>query len=60
MNDTTLDLFEAKARMEDELKFLLCEEFASEMEVSTDYIYAEFVDPNRASFAEVQFVLSRF
>jgi hypothetical protein len=30
------------------------------MEVSTDYIYAEFVDPNRASFAEVQFVLSRF
>jgi hypothetical protein len=46
--------------MEDELKFLLCEEFASEMEIPTDYVYAEFVDPHQASFEEVQFVLSRF
>ncbi len=60
MNDTTLNLFEAKARMEDERKFLLCEEFASEMEIPTDYVYAEFVDPHQASFEEVQFVLSRF
>lgn len=60
MNDTTLDLFEEKAQMEDELKFSLCEEFASEKELPTDYIYAEFVDPNRSSLQEVKFVLDRF
>jgi hypothetical protein len=42
------------------LKFALCEEFADEKCLPTDYVYLEFVDPHCASLEEVQFVLSRF
>lgn len=60
MHETSLDSFVSKADMEDELKFALCEEFADEKELPVDYVYMEFVDPNYASFEEVQFVLNRF
>ncbi len=60
MKKSTLDLFDEKAKMEDELKFALCEEFASEMELPVDYVYAEFVDPNTSCLQEVKFVLDRF
>ena len=60
MKKSTLDLFEEKAQMEDELKFMLCEEFASEMELPTDYVYAEFVDPNTSCLQEVKSVLDSF
>lgn len=46
--------------MEDELKFALCEEFASEMELPVDYVYAEFVDPNTSCLQEVKSVLDSF
>jgi hypothetical protein len=60
MNQSTLDLFEDKARMEDEMKFALCEEFADENELSVDYVWDEFVNPETSSLEEVQFVLARF
>ncbi len=60
MKKSTLDLFEDKAQKEDELKFALCEEFASEMELPVDYVYAEFVDPNTTSLQEVKSVLDSF
>ena len=60
MKQSTLNLFEDKAHMEEEMKFRLCEEFAEENELPVDYVWDEFVNPEDSSFEEVQFVLSRY
>lgn len=39
-------------------KYELCEEFADEQNLPTDYVWQEFVDPNLASVEEVHAVLS--
>lgn len=53
MNDTTLDLFEQKAYEEALEAFSMCDAFAEEYELPTDYIYMEFVDPSVASLEAV-------
>ena len=41
------------------LKYVLCERMADFYGLPVDYIYAEFVDPEKATLEEVEFVLSR-
>lgn len=41
-------------------KYQLCEEFADEQCLPTDYVWQEFVDPNFASLQEVFAVLSNY
>lgn len=53
MNKTTLDLFERKAYEEALMAYRMCDEFAEEYELPTDYIYMEFVDPEVASLETV-------
>ena len=53
MNKTTLDLFEQKAYEEALGAFSMCDAFAEEYELPTDYIYMEFVDPCVASLEAV-------
>jgi len=53
MNDTTLDLFEQKAYEEALEAFEMCDAFAEQYELPTDYIYMEFVDPSVASLEAV-------
>lgn len=45
MNKTTLDLFEQKAYEEALEAYRMCDSFAEEHELSTDYVYMEFVNP---------------
>ena len=53
MNKTTLDLLEQKAYEESLEAFSMCDAFAEEYELPTDYIYMEFVDPCVASLEAV-------
>lgn len=53
MNNTTLDLFEQKAYEEALKAFEMCDAFAEQYELPTDYIYMEFVDPTVASLEAV-------
>lgn len=53
MNKTTLDLLEQKAYEEALEAFSMCDAFAEEYELPTDYIYMEFVDPCVASLEAV-------
>jgi len=53
MNETTLDLFETKAYEEALEAYSMCDAFAEEYELPTDYIYMEFVDPCVASLETV-------
>lgn len=53
MNDTTLDLFEQKAYEEALEAFEMCDAFAEQYELPTDYIYMEFVDPSVDSLEAV-------
>lgn len=53
MNNTTLDLFEQKAYEEALEAYSMCDAFAEEYELPTDYIYMEFVDPSVASLEAV-------
>lgn len=46
MNKTTLDQFEQKAYEEALEAFSMCDAFAEQYELPTDYIYMEFVDPS--------------
>ena len=41
------------------LKYVLCERMADFYGLPVDYIYAEFVDPEKATLEEVEFVLGR-
>lgn len=41
-------------------KYALCEEFADEYCLPTDYVWQEFVDPNLASIEEVAYILSNY
>jgi len=41
------------------LKYVLCEKMASFHGLPVDYIYAEFVNPEKATLEEVEFILSR-
>lgn len=53
MNTSTLDLFEQKAYEEAYEAHKMCDEFAEEYELPTDYIYAEFADPTTATLETV-------
>lgn len=53
MNNTTLDLFEQKAYEEALEAYSMCDAFAEQYELPTDYIYMEFVDPSVASLEAV-------
>lgn len=53
MNNTTLDLFEQKAYEEALEAYSMCDAFAEQYELPTDYIYMEFVDPTVASLEAV-------
>lgn len=53
MNDTTLDMLEQKALEEAYDAFILCDTFAMDYELPTDYVYMEFVDPTVASLEAV-------
>jgi hypothetical protein len=41
------------------LKYVLCEKMANFYGLPVDYIYAEFVNPEKATLEEVEFILSR-
>jgi hypothetical protein len=60
MHKSTLDMFEAKAQMEDELKFALCEEFADEQMLPVEYVWQEFVNPEICTLEEVRDVLTSY
>lgn len=53
MNNTTLELFEQKADLEAYEAHKMCDEFAEEYELPTDYIYMEFVNPTVDSLEAV-------
>jgi hypothetical protein len=42
------------------LKFPMCEEFSSLFELPVDYVYAEFVNPDKATLDEVAQTLVPF
>ena len=41
------------------LKYVLCEKMANFYGFPVEYIYAEFVNPEKATLEEVEFILSR-
>lgn len=53
MNNSTLELFEQKADLEAYEAHKMCDEFAEEYELPTDYIYMEFVNPTVDSLEAV-------
>lgn len=53
MNKSTLDIFEQKAYEEALECFQICDVFAEEYELTTDYVYMEFVDPSIADLETV-------
>ena len=53
MNKTTLDLLEQKAYEEALEAYRICDAFAEEYELSADYVYMEFVNPEVASLEAV-------
>lgn len=53
MNKTTLDLLEQKAYEEALEASRMCDAFAEEWELPTDYVYMEFVNPEVANLEEV-------
>lgn len=57
MNRSTLDIFEQKAYEEALECFQICDAFAEEHELTTDYVYMEFVDPSVANLETVTQVL---